>query len=340
MSMRILSFLLLVFSATLSAAPRNVLLIAVDDLRPWLGAYGADYMHTPEMDALAASGRLFERHYVQAPTCGASRYTLLTGLYGSSSNGALIERARHMKAAPDSVLPSMPAWFRQHGYTTVAVGKVSHYPGGFGGQDWLDPDHEEMPLAWDRAYMPSGPWLNPKGAMHGLANGEVRKDSGAMDVFQSYAGSDMAYPDGWTTEAALAELQSFSEGDGPFFLAVGLIRPHLPFGAPANYMEYYDEGVMPPVPHPEKPEGLSTWHDSREFMKYNRWGKDPRGNSEFAEAVRQHYAAAVSYADRQVGRILRQLEMSGLAEDTVVVLWGDHGWHLGDACDLGQAFAF
>ncbi len=102
----------------------NVLLLCVDDLRPELNCFGKKYIQSPNIDALAKEGRAFHRHYVQAPTCGASRYTLLTGRYGSGGNGALFARAGQLKQKPDSVPPSMPAWFRQHGYTTVSVGKV------------------------------------------------------------------------------------------------------------------------------------------------------------------------------------------------------------------------
>ena len=123
----------------------NVLIIIVDDLRPELGCYGKDYIQSPNIDQLAAMGRAFHRHYVQAPTCGASRFTLLTGRYGPSGNGALFARAKMLRDNPDTVPPSMPAWFRRHGYATVSVGKVSHHPGGRGGPDWDNDDQPEMP---------------------------------------------------------------------------------------------------------------------------------------------------------------------------------------------------
>ncbi len=116
----------------------NVLLICVDDLRPELKSFGANYVKSPNMDKLAAQGRPFHRHYVQAPTCGASRYTLLTGKYGPSHNGALFARSNHIQS------PSIPAWFRKNGYVTVSVGKVSHHPGGRGGTDWNEDDKPEM----------------------------------------------------------------------------------------------------------------------------------------------------------------------------------------------------
>lgn len=334
---------LLVFAGRAPADDRpNVLLLCIDDLRPELGRFGVDYIESPNIDALADRGRVFDRHYVQAPTCGASRYALLTGTYGSYGNHALFQRARQLKEDAESVPPSLPAWFRRHGYTAVSVGKVSHHPGGRGGSDWDDPSQPEMPNSWDRHLMPTGPWQHPRGAMHGLAHGEIRKQAGNMDVFQSTEGPDTIYPDGLITAEALAQLDRLSkrENEKPFFLAVGIIRPHLPFGAPAKYMKPYHDATLPPTPHPEKPEGKTTWHGSGEFMKYNRWGRDPNQDAEFAIKVRKHYAACVSYADALVGRILDRLDELGLRNDTIVVLWGDHGWHLGEHAVWGKHTLF
>lgn len=314
----------------------NVLLLCIDDLRPELNCYGADYVHSPHIDRLADSGRLFERHYVQAPTCGASRYALFTGQYGPSSNMALFQRAE--KDSP----PSMPEWFRDRGYITVSVGKVSHHPGGLGGEDWDDEAIPEMPGAWVRNVMPVGDWQHPRGAMHGLAHGEIRRESSEMDVFQTAAGYDTIYPDGLITETALQELNELGAASDtePFFLAVGIIRPHLPFGAPAKYMKHYEDVQLPPIPHPRKPDGKTTWHRSGEFRQYNLWGRDPNEDPDFADEVRKHYAACVTYADSQVGQILKRLEELGLGENTIVVLWGDHGWHLGEHAVWGKHTLF
>ncbi|KAA5544522.1 sulfatase [Roseiconus nitratireducens] len=319
----------------------NVLLLCVDDLRPELACFGKPYIQSPNIDALAASGTAFRRHYVQAPTCGASRYSLLTGRYGPASNNALFQRSKVLEENPDGVPPSMPAWFRRHGYTTVSVGKVSHHPGGRGGADWDDDSQPEMPQSWDRHLMPVGPWQHPRGAMHGLAHGEIRRDAKQMDVFQSVEGDDAIYPDGLTTQRAIEQLdQLASTNESPFFLAVGIIRPHLPFGAPAKYMQPYVDADLPEIDHPSKPEGKTTWHGSGEFMKYNRWQRNPNDDAEFATEVRKHYAACVSYADAQVGRILTRLKESGADENTIVVLWGDHGWHLGEHAIWGKHALF
>lgn len=320
----------------------NVLLICIDDLRPELACYGREYIHSPNIDQLAERGRTFRHHYVQAPTCGASRFALLTGRYGPSGNGALLQRGGRVAGNPDADSPTLPAWFRQRGYTTVSIGKVSHHPGGLGGPDWDDKSQLEMPLSWERNLMPVGPWQHPRGAMHGLANGEIRIKAGEMDLFQAVRGPDTTYPDGLITDEALKQLDLLTskEGEAPFFLAVGLIRPHLPFGAPKKYLDMYEGVELPAIAHPEKPTGKTTWHGSGEFMKYHRWNRNPNSDPEFAHEVRRHYAACVSYADEQVGRILKRLEECGAAENTIVVIWGDHGWHLGEHAIWGKHALF
>jgi len=312
----------------------------VDDLRPELKSFGVDYIHSPNIDKLAAQGRAFNRHYVQAPTCGASRYTLLTGRYGGPNNAALFERSETLQNDPLALPPSMPAWFQRHGYQTVSVGKVSHHPGGLGGPDWNDESILEMPYSWDRHILLAGPWQHPRGWMHGLAHGEIRVDAGDMDLIQALEGPDSIYPDGTNTEEAIDQLETLAKDEKPFFLAFGILRPHLPFGAPAKYLELYKDTSLPAIPHPEKPGYRTTWHKSGEFYKYNRWGRDPNEDAAFATEVRKHYAACVSYADAQVGRILDRLDQLGLRDNTIVVLWGDHGWHLGEHAIWGKHALF
>lgn len=319
----------------------NILLICVDDLRPELNCFGKEYIHSPNIDQLAENGFSFHRHFVNAPSCGPSRYTLLTGKYGPPGNNALFLRAQQISEGLQKVDPSMPEWFRKHGYTTVSVGKVSHHPGGRGGSDWNDSTNIEMPGAWDKHLIPVAEWQHPRGVMHGLAHGEIRVGAGDMDVFQAAVGGDDIYPDGAIAKEAQQQLKVLSEDkDKPFFLAVGFIRPHLPFGAPKSYFDLYEGVELPEIEHPQKPDGKTTWHPSNEFMKYNRWGKDPNQDAAFAEAVRRHYAACVSYADAQVGKVLSTLERTGAAENTIVILWGDHGWHLGEHAIWGKHSLF
>ena len=123
----------------------NILLICIDDLRPDLKSFGANHISSPNIDEFAKRGVSFRRHFVNAPSCGPSRYTLLTGLYGPATNDALFLRANRIRLGNEQIAPSMPEWFRTHGYTTVSVGKVSHHPGGRGGDNWNDSTIIEMP---------------------------------------------------------------------------------------------------------------------------------------------------------------------------------------------------
>jgi iduronate 2-sulfatase len=162
-----------------------------------------------------------------------------------------------------------------------------------------------------------------------------------MDVYQSSRGDDSIYPDGPSIDESLRQLDTLSNDQSqPFFLAVGILRPHLPFGAPEKYMQAYRDIELPPIPHPEKPLGKTTWHRSGEFMAYNRWGRDPNVDAEFADQVRRHYAACVSYADAQVGKLIGRLKSNGDWDNTIVVLWGDHGWHLGEHAIWGKHSLF
>lgn len=319
----------------------NVLFLCIDDLRPELNCYGVDYIQSPNIDKLAQSGRLFTRHFVQAPTCGASRYALMTSSFGSTDNEALFKAA----GRKGNQLTTLPGYFRKQGYTSVSVGKVSHHPGGRGGPDWNDEAIPEMPNAWDRHLMPTGAWQNPRGAMHGLANGEIRgQHKRGMDVFQSAEGEDSIYPDGLITQTALEQLDTLGNSAKndrkPFFLAIGWLKPHLPFGAPAKYMKPYAALKLPPIPHPQKPEGITTWHNSAEFTQYYSWGKNPNMDPAFADEVRKHYDACVSFSDTQVGIVMKKLDELGLKDNTIIVIWGDHGWHLGEHAVWGKHTLF
>ena len=330
----LLSYLALALSA-LAARP-NVLFISVDDLRPELKSFGAEYIHSPAMDSLAATGRAFTRHYVQAPLCGPSRFAMLMGRYADSPNlrghPALFNIARETDGPP----PSLPRVFRENGYRTVSVGKVSHFAGGLGGPEWTDETKPEMPGAWDVATMPTDPWKTPARSMHSYANGGTH-ERGVTPANEHVEGDDMTYTDGWIAKDALSRMEALAKGEEPFFLAVGLMKPHLPLAAPKSYLDIYDGVELPEIPHPAKPEGLSTWQPSNEFSnQYFHDGRDPREDESYADEIRRSYAACVSYADAQVAKLLDRLETLGIADNTIVVLWGDHGWHLGEHSVYGK----
>lgn len=322
-----IALMLCLASSADAAAPKyNVLFIAVDDLRPQLGCYGHEEMVTPALDKLAREGRRFNHHYVQVPTCGASRCALLTGQYPATpaayENGAFSALDRTAGAAP----VSLPALFRQHGYKTVSIGKITHEPDG------RRRDGEpELPYAWDEVGMPHGEWKDAWAAFFGYADGTTRV-VGQTPATERADVPDTAYADGLIANAAVAKLDELK--DTRFFLAVGFIKPHLPFNAPSRYWDLYDAATIPAPPNPEPPANVDpaiSLHGSRE-MRGNYGGLSRKGpvTPEEASHLRHAYRACVSYVDAQIGRVLAELDRLGLSESTIVVVWGDHGWHLGE----------
>jgi len=311
----------------------NVLFISIDDWRNDLGALGVDHVKTPEMDRFAKESVLFSQHYVQAPTCGASRAALMSGLRGPQAglgNDAI--RNNH----PDWGDRVLPRVFRQHGYQTLALGKITHYPGGLAGRNWDRPP-EELPDAWDRSWVPEdSPWATPEAMMHGYANG-VARDRGNSPAWEAYDGDDKSYPDGWVAEEALAVLNELAESDEPWFFGVGFFKPHLPFAAPKKYFDLYDPDDIPAPVDMERQPGPSSWGRSGELMgNYGHDGKDPYTDEDYASTLRHAYAASTSYVDAQVGKVLERVRELGMMDDLIIVIWSDHGFALGERNTWGK----
>jgi arylsulfatase A-like enzyme len=318
-----------------SADPRvNVLFIAIDDLRPETGAYGQAGMITPTLDALAREGRLFTRHYTQVPTCGASRYALLTGQHpvtpASQGNDAF--SLYQDGAAP----PSLPEWFRRHGYLTAQIGKISHSPDGrrlTQASDGREGSEEpEVPGAWDQLRTPVGAWDTAWRAFFAYAGGRSRLP-GASPATEARDVDDFSYPDGLMAQEAVRALEGFSDSQQPFFLAVGLFKPHLPFTAPKAYWDLYDEDAIALAAHRNAPAAVNaaiSLHSGGEFFGNYSHTADHARDDRYARHLRHGYYAATSYVDAQVGLVLKALNRLGLRERTIVVVWGDHGYHLGE----------
>ena len=311
----------------------NVLFIAIDDLRSDLRCLGVSYAVTPNLDALAGSGRLFTRHYVQVPTCGASRCALLRGRYPSEpaqlGNTAIRDTQRQW------VESSLPGWFRRHGYQTMALGKITHYPGGRTGRHWNE-GAEELAGVWDRCWIPESPWKTAEAMMHGYANGKART-RGTTAPWEAFEGPDTAYPDAWVADEAIATLDQLGKSNEQWFFAVGFFKPHLPFAAPRKYFELHDPSNIPVPPVSERPEEPSGWHRSGEFRgNYGHQGRDPATDVEYARLIRHAYAAATTYVDAQVGRVLQALREAGLEDNTIIVVWSDHGFLLGEHAIWGK----
>jgi arylsulfatase A-like enzyme len=329
------------------AAAPNVLFIAIDDLRPELGCYGADYAQSPHLDDFAKSAVTFNKHYVQVATCGASRYALLTGrsprTSGALGNGAATGGKTAIK---DEVLPgaqTMPELFRRSGYRTSVIGKISHSPDGrvfaYNGKGDGRP---ELPGAWDEFPTPFGQWKRGWGTFFAYAGGVHREDGGGnRDLMEFVAEKDSDLPDGMMADTAIAKLAELKAGGKPFFLGLGFFKPHLPFVATKADWDAF-ENVKIPAPADAQRFASPYHHGSGEFFKYAApYDKKPRPlPADSAQSARRAYLACVRYVDRQVGKVLAELDKLELAETTVVVVWGDHGWHLGDAQLWGKHSPF
>lgn len=294
----------------------NVLFIAIDDLRPALGCYGDPVARTPNIDRLADRGTLFRRAYCQQAVCSPSRLSLMTGRRPDTIR--VWDLNTHFrKTLPDAV--TLPQYFKGRGYHCRSIGKIYH---GGGAPSKDDPSWSEDPL-YDNvreAHLRYATVQNLKGG--GLKRGAAE----AADV------PDGTYIDGIVCEAALEALKKLKKRNQPFFLAVGFRKPHLPFCAPRKYWELYDREAIPdpsPVDHPRgAPEvAVRSW---KELEGYTDIPKDGRLSPEKVAELRHGYYACVSYVDALVGRLLDRLGALELQEETVVCLWGDHGFHLGE----------
>lgn len=308
----------------------NVLLILVDDLRPELGCYGARHIHSPHIDALAASSTRFTRAYTQVAVCAPSRIALMSGLRPDTTNcHDLPDRMRD--GVPNTV--TLPQCFRENGYTSEEFGKTYHL--GHGNVD--------DPLSWSiRNKAEPKPWYADPA---NLADHQARIAKG-LNTQQAIARGfhrfsypyemldvgDEAYSDGLNTTHAIERLRAYGGSQDPFFLTVGYLKPHLPFNAPKRYWDLYDLDRIV-LPHQQDwPAGAPSYAGSNweELRIYNGMPLHGPVDEETARKLIHGYYACISYTDAQIGRLLASLEANGLAENTAVVLWGDHGFKLDD----------
>ena len=309
---------------------RNVLFIAVDDLRPELGCYGQP-VHSPHIDRLASEGMLFERAYVQVALCMPSRASMLTGRRPDTT-GVVDFTVRFRSTLPDVV--TLPQHFHNNGYQSVGFGKIFHrddklswseplfqshrseddYHTDFGRQvlAWTKEDHRRLKYVWD------------------LGDGITKTKRPGGLPWESPVIPDNAVRDGQLADAAVARLTELR--DQPFFMAVGFHKPHLPFIAPKEYFDLYDRDAIKPAQNPFPPKDAPryatyNWNDLRHYYGIPDVGPV---SSEQARDLKHAYYACVSFADAQIGRLLTALDELGLSDNTIVVLWGDHGWQLGE----------
>jgi iduronate 2-sulfatase len=338
---RVLLIALVALPVARAAERPNVLMIAIDDLKPLLGCYGMPRVVSPHIDALAARGTVFLNAHCQQAVCGPSRASLLTGLRPDTT------RVWDLKTQVRDNLPdvvTLPQHFKNNGYESVGIGKVFD-PRSVDGRSTMDR------VSWSRPYVratsPSHDtfgYRNPEtvgrieaGLAHTRAEGidgwrETQAAIGHKPPTDSAVVADDAYDDGAVATAAVRLIEELAAGDTPFFLAVGFKKPHLPFCAPRRYWDLYDADAFELASPARLPDGAPSFHfqDSMELRGgYTGIPAGPLPDVLQRELI-HGYHACVSYVDAQVGRLIAALADAGVAENTVVVLWGDHGWHLGD----------
>lgn len=327
---------LLLTQAGLSAPP-NVLLILVDDLKPALGCYGDTAAKTPNIDRLAARGMRFDLAYCNQAVCAPSRFTLMLGSH-SSSTGLYHLSSRLRTQWPEAV--TLPQHFARHGgYRTESVGKIFHTGHGNEGdpQSFTTEPHKDKVIEYlDPASTDGGQLTREEALFTNQKLDQIPKlPRGA--AFESPEAKDDDYADGRVATEAVKRLQQAKQRrqqDGtPFFIAAGFVRPHLPFCAPKKYWDMHDPAKLPMPAFEKLPEGSPKVAQKRggEIVAYKPVPE--KGDDLSPELKRQlihGYYAATSYVDAQIGRVIDELDRLDLAKDTIIVLWGDHGFHLGD----------
>ncbi len=310
------------------AKHKNILIFFVDDLRPELGCYGVDSIKSPSIDALASQGVLFERAYCQQALCAPSRISMMTGQYPDHTGicDLFTPLRRHNKQKM-----TMPMYFQQQGYTTASFGKVYHH--------FIDDKNSwsEIPEP------PSDKYADPK-TLQAIARRVQEAKEQKLDITQSrlaakgpatesYVVDDEGYRDGVVARQAIESLRKNRDEnpDKPFFMCVGFAKPHLPFAAPQRYWDLYNRDQFT-VPDRQRPGGapdlaFTVWGELRGYRGMPETGEL---TDDLTRKLIHGYAASVSFADAQVGRVMAEIDRLGLRDETVVVLWGDHGYKLGD----------
>ena len=320
----------------------NVLFIAVDDLRPELGCYGAEIAVTPHLDAIAEGGLLFNRAYCQQAICRPSRASLMTGMRPEST-GLFHNYVSLRELQPDIL--TLPEHLIANGYETAYLGKIFHQGDTDEGRSW-----SRTPAKWlgPDIRQPKGPYRLPENVKLRNDNfkemfakyGEAAKRGLASGpAFEKADVPDHAYVDGFNTLLAIKTMKQMASGDRPFFLGMGYKLPHLNWCAPAKYWDLYDPKDIPAATEKSAPKngaamGLHASFELRTRSNIPKYG--PIG-PDLARTLKHAYLASTSYVDAQIGLLLEALDKEGLRDNTIIIVWGDHGWHLGDMGVWGKA---
>ena len=306
----------------------NVLFIAVDDLRTELGCYGNEIIKSPNIDKLASEGLVFNRTYCQQAICMASRASIMSGLRPDTLNIYNCNSLNEL--APDVV--TLNQHFQNNGYQIWASGKIYHH--GIDrsvqfGENYSAPKTEEA----GRGYLSKEALKIVEEYDSYYREHRNEPGGGRGPAFESPDVPDNSYHDGLMTDMAIEKLADFRSGEKPFFMAVGYKKPHLPFNAPKKYWDLYDANEIEMADNTFMPENVSQYfnYNFGELRNYAGIPKDQElFNVTLSRNLKHNYYACVSYIDEQIGRLLDELKKNGLDENTIVILWGDHGWKLGE----------
>lgn len=346
-NMQLISALLILILAACATNPEssqvdktrpNILFLAVDDLRPELGCYGSPIAKTPNIDRLASQGLQFNRAYCQQAICSPSRASIMTGARPESTG--IIENYTYFRDLhPDIV--TLPQHFRSQGYQTVYSGKIFHK------RDFADHEkswsREPTEIDLQRPNYPGGYALEENQEIF-RANQKAIRDKygegatshyalGRGPAFENADVPDHAYQDGYNTEVAIATLQDLVEkSEAPFFLGLGFKLPHLDWTAPKKYWDLYNPEDIPMAKHTSAPEHGAAMglHASFELRVRDGIPKSGAIQGELAKTCKHAYLASVSYVDALVGKMIAALDDAGVRDNTIIILWSDHGFHLGD----------
>jgi arylsulfatase A-like enzyme len=340
----LLSIALVTLGPLVSWSAKNVLFIAIDDYKPLAGAYGIEKMHTPAIDGLAAQGATFTNAHCQQAVCGPSRASLLTGMRPDYTRvWDLKTQIRDVR--PDIV--TLPQYFKEQGYLTAGVGKIFDPRSVDSGVDtvsWSIPFGKTWELDYNPDHgQPAAHYHNPQikawaaeAAEQGKTGwGAVNRyleERGGWPAFESEDVPDNAYEDGAIADRGVQWIKEHAKDAQPFFIAVGFKKPHLPFVAPKKYWDLYDRNAIELAEFTERAKGSPSYayHNFGELRSYSGIpGKGPV-DPDMQKTLIHGYYACVSFIDAQVAKLLKALDESGEREDTIIVLWGDHGFHLGD----------
>ncbi|MFC2138697.1 sulfatase [Bacteroidota bacterium] len=296
----------------------NVLFIIVDDLRNDLGCYDNPVVKTPNIDKLAEEGLVFSNAYCQVPVSGASRACLLTGLRPTADRFKNYY-TRHDEDAPG--ITSLPGHLKNNGYMSVSRGKVYHHI-----DDAIDSWSDEP---WD-AIDNQRSWRDYALEDNIILQNDPEINSGP--AYECVDVNDEAYRDGKFAHKVIEDLKNFKKSGKPFFLALGFVKPHLPFNAPKKYWDLYNENEIELAPNPFAPENApeQAMHNFGELRAYTGIPKEGPIPDSIAKKLIHGYYASTSYIDSMIGKVLHSLDTLGMSENTIIVLLADHGWHLGE----------